>query len=130
VPLVAKKRGLNVDFSDEGKQELLNYHIKICKQISRLKEAFEERDPLKAKNIIAKEKKYLDMESQYRFRHLERICQKRKESLQTHEVHMELMDLLKQVNIYTGDMARTMFNIFEQESPSAKPHDSSLADVA
>ena len=39
---------MKADFSVEGKEELMIYHVKVCKQISRLREAFAERDMEKA----------------------------------------------------------------------------------
>jgi phosphate:Na+ symporter len=107
VPLIAKKKDLDIDFSDEGKEELMIYHQKVCRQIDLLKEAFAEIDLEKARNIMAKERKYLDLEAQYRVKHLERIRHDRKESVQTHEVHMELMDLMKQIIVYSSNIAKT-----------------------
>ncbi len=107
LPLMAKKRALELDFSEEGKEELLIYHGKACRQIQRLKEAFAERDPEKAKKIMAKERKYLDLDLQYRIRHLERLKHARQESVKTHEVHVELLDLMKQVIVYSANIAQT-----------------------
>ena len=119
LPLLAKKQKLIADFSEEGKEELMIYHVKVCKQISRLKEAFTERNMETAQRIMAKEAKYLDLETKYRLRHLERLHQARQESLQTHEIHVELMDLLKQINVYTGNIAKTFLTQFEGK-PKAK----------
>ncbi|MDP6965845.1 MAG: hypothetical protein QF551_01030, partial [Candidatus Marinimicrobia bacterium] len=113
IPLIAKKSALNTDFSDEGREELDIFHTKICKQISRLKEAFSELDPDIAKHIMLKEEKYADLETEYRTRHLERLHEEREESIETHEIHMELMDLLKQINVYTGDIAKTIHKMAE-----------------
>ena len=107
VQLIAKKRKLDVDFSDEGKEELMIYHQKVCRQINLLQEAFAERNLEKARKIMASERKYLDLEAQYRVKHLERILHDRKESINTHEVHMELMDLLKQIIVYSSNIAKT-----------------------
>ncbi|MFC1828610.1 Na/Pi cotransporter family protein [Thermodesulfobacteriota bacterium] len=107
VPLIDKKRALDVDFSEEGKEELLIYHQKVCRQIDLLMEAFAETSPEKAKKIMAGERKYLDLESQYRIKHLERLRHKRADSIDTHEVHMELMDLLKQIIVYSSNIAKT-----------------------
>jgi phosphate:Na+ symporter len=107
VKLISKKRELNVDFSEEGKEELMIYHQKVCGQIDRLSEAFAERDLEEAKKIMEGERKYLDLEAQYRIRHLERIRHERKSSVETHEVHMELMDILKQIIVYTSNIAKT-----------------------
>ena len=107
IPMIPKKQTLKSDFSEEGREELLIYHEKVCKQIHLLQEAFAERDPEKARKIMEKEKKYLDLESQYRVRHLERLRHQRKESLETHSVHMELMDLMKQIIVYSSNIAET-----------------------
>jgi len=107
VPLIPKKHALETDFSDEGREELMIYHEKVCKQLFLLKEAFSERNPEKAREIMLGERKYLDLESQYRIRHLERMLHQRNESLETHEVHMELMDLMKQIIVYSSNIAKT-----------------------
>jgi phosphate:Na+ symporter len=113
IPLIEKKQALTTDFSDEGKEELMIFHVKCCKQIGRLRDFFAETDPQKALKIMAKEEKYLNLEAQYRSRHLQRFLQQRKDTTATHEVHMELLDLLKQINVYAGNIAKTIL----QSSP-------------
>jgi len=107
VKLIAKKHELGVDFSDEGKEELMIYHQKVYRQIDLLEQAFAERDLDKAHIIMEGERKYLDLEEQYRIRHLERIRHECKESINTHEVHMEMMDILKQIVVYSSNIAKT-----------------------
>jgi len=114
LPLIDKKQELNSDFSEEGQEELVFYHVKVSKQISRLKEAFAERNLEVARKIMAKESQYLDLESKYRLKHLERLHQERKESVATHEIHMELMDLMKQINVYTANIAKTFLSAGRQ----------------
>ena len=111
IPLLAKKDSLNMDFSPEGKEELTIYHNKVCKQINRLKKAFSKLDPGKAEKIIHKEGKYSALETKYRISHLKRMHQEREESIETHEIHMELMDLLKQINVYSGEIAKTIHTL-------------------
>jgi len=119
VPLIDKKKELSFDFSVEGKEELMIYHVKVCKQISRLKEAFSEHNMETAQRIMKKEGKYLNLESQYRLKHLHRLHQKRKESLETHEIHMELMDIFKQINVYTANIAKTYLDTMGKGTFSA-----------
>jgi phosphate:Na+ symporter len=107
VPLIAKKKDLMIDFSEEGKEEILIYHQKVCRRIELLKESFMEMDLAAAREIMSSERTYLDLEEQYRARHLERIRQKQVESAKTHEIHMELMDLLKQIVVYSSNIAKT-----------------------
>ncbi len=110
LPQIKKKQALKVDFSPEGKEEIETYHQKVCKQVNRLKTLLEELDPMKAEAVLLKMENYLDLESNYRLRHIERVRQERDESVRTHEVHMEVMDLLKQVNFLIGNMAKTIMN--------------------
>jgi phosphate:Na+ symporter len=115
IPLIAKKSALNTDFSKEGKEELDLFHTKMCKQVSRLNDAFSELNPEIARRIMSKEEKYSDLETEYRTRHLERIHEEREESIETHEIHMELMDMLKQINVYIGNIAKTITDLKVQE---------------
>ncbi|MFC1839917.1 Na/Pi cotransporter family protein [Thermodesulfobacteriota bacterium] len=105
--LIEKKNSLDKDFSVEGKEEILIYHDKVCNQIDRLAEALAERNIEKAVIIMGRERKYLDLEEQYRVRHLERVRLEKMASVRTHEVHMELMDVLKQIIVYTSNIAKT-----------------------
>jgi phosphate:Na+ symporter len=54
MPLIDKKQKLETDFSIEGKEELMIYHVKVCNQISRLKEAFTEHNLETARKIMPK----------------------------------------------------------------------------
>lgn len=114
LPLVPKKQAAGKDFSPEGKEELTIYHQKMCKQIRLLKEAFSERDYEKARIIMAKERKYLSLESQYRIKHLDRVMCERPGSRETHEVHMELMNIMTQIIVYTSNIAKTYLGATEQ----------------
>jgi phosphate:Na+ symporter len=107
VPLIAKKKDLMIDFSEEGKEEILIYHQKVCRRIELLMESFMQMDLDAAREIMSSERTYLDLEEQYRARHLERIFQKKVESAKTHEIHMELLDLMKQIVVYSSNMAKT-----------------------
>ncbi len=108
IPLIQKKHNLKTDFSDAGKEEIIKYHSKASKQISRLEEAFKELNTTEATKILKKEEKYSKLESEYRSSHLQRISNELTESIATHEIHMELMDLMKQINVYTSNIAKTI----------------------
>jgi phosphate:Na+ symporter len=118
MPLIAKKKDLMVDFSEEGKEEILIYHQKVCRRIELLKASFQEMDADTAREIMSSERSYLDLEDQYRARHLERIRQQRMESAKTSEVHMELMDLLKQIVVYSSNIAKTFLTKCQAEERS------------
>jgi len=110
IPLIAKKKLLQYDFSIEGKEELLIYHSKVSKQVRLLQAGLREPNTKLALKIMTKERKYLDLESAYRARHLERIILKNENAIVTNEVHLELMDLMKQIVLYSANIAQTYIN--------------------
>lgn len=119
--LVTKKRGLELDFSDEGKQELIKYNTKVCKQIARLEKNFSELDPKRAKKVMVKEEKYLNLEQQYRESHLQRMHEAVQESVETHAVYTELMEMMRQINLHSGEIAKIILDINEAEAEYGKP---------
>ena len=110
-PLIAKKRALSFDFSQEGHEEIEMYHAKIYKQLVRLEATFSEQKFKKAKKIVSKEDRYADLESEFKVKHLERLKEERKESIATHEIHMDIMDNLKQISVYVTEIARSIVNV-------------------
>lgn len=120
LPLVEKRRQLDSDFSEEGKKELKAYHVKMSKQMSRLRDALSEMDPTMAKKILRKEEKYVILESDFRIRHVKRLRDEMEESLETHEVHVEFLDLLKQVSVHLANIAKTIMEIESSEGENEK----------
>jgi phosphate:Na+ symporter len=118
--LIHKKNALERDFSEEGKEELMIYHDKVCRQIDRLADALSERSIEKAISIMGRERKYLDLEAQYRVKHLERVRHEKLDSVLTHEVHMELMDILKQIVVYTSNIAKTFLTKCDPDQTKEK----------
>ncbi len=106
LPLIAKKEALGKEFSIEGKEELKMFHLKVCKQISRIKFAFLDHDLTKAQKSVRKMEIYMDLEEEFRMKHLIRLRQSRQETVETHEIHMDIMDKLKQINVYAGEIAK------------------------
>ena len=107
LPLLDKRAELEIEFSEEGKEELMIYQKKAFKQLKLLQESFSELNVKKARKIMDKERKYLDLELQYRSRHLERLVKANPFTFDSHKVHMELMDLMKQVIVYCSNIAKT-----------------------
>ena len=110
-PLIKKKKALSFDFSQEGQKEIAQYHLKIYKQLARLEETFSEHKLKKAEKIVKKEIKYADLQAEFKIHHLERLQDNRQETIATHEIHMEIMDNLKQISVYVTEIARSVVNV-------------------
>ena len=109
--LVFKKEGLNEHFSDDGQEEIIMYHSKLLKQVKRLNKFFSKYDRAKAAKIMEKGEQYRDLEEKYRLEHFKRVSGDVAESVATHEIHIELMDMLKQINTLIELIASSLLEI-------------------
>jgi phosphate:Na+ symporter len=116
LPLILKKRALDKNFSEDAQGELMIYHQKACKQLALLEETLAERNWNLAKHMMQKEKKYLDLEQQYKAKHLHRLFAENADTIETHEIHMELMDYMKQIIVFSGNIANTFNNLSKVDS--------------
>ena len=66
------------------------------------------RDFKKIKKLQKGDTKYRELEASLRETHLKRVKKEREESVATHTVHMELLDMLKQINVYLAEIAKTL----------------------
>jgi phosphate:Na+ symporter len=115
VPLIDRKEALDKDFSERGKKELEAYHENICKQLKRLEHTFAEIDPEIARKTVLMEEKYIDLLSQYQSELLTRLTKEQEQPMKTHRVYWDLMDLLKQINVFTGNIAKTILTSIVHE---------------
>ena len=115
VPLIDRKEALDKDFSKRGKKDLKAFHENICKQLKRLEHTFAEIDPEIARKTVLMEEKYIDLLSQYQSELLTRITKEQKQPMKTHRVYWDLMDLLKQINVFTGNIAKTILTSIVQK---------------
>ncbi|MBN3035417.1 MAG: Na/Pi cotransporter family protein [Bacteroidales bacterium] len=106
--LAVKRESQGIELSQEGREEIRHYHEKACKQIHRLIKVFSERDIMKAEKIVAREISYDEMEKSLGQLHLDRLTKQRHETVASHEVHMDIMEALRQVHIYAVEIARIM----------------------
>lgn len=131
VPLVKKKERIKVDFSEEGKAELIRYHEKVGKQLDRLQEMLTKMDVSLAHKVKKKKSRYAQFDSRLRKHHLERMLAMKEASVETHSIHMELMDALNQINIYCADIAKKLLNsglLIPREGAESGSNDSVSAE--
>ena len=114
--LIKSREDSDVNFSEDGQREILDYHTKLVKQVKRLNKFFNKFDRAKAEKIMEKGQKYKDIEEKYRLEHFQRLSGDDSESVATHQLHMDLMDMLKQMNIFIELIASTLLSIEEDQT--------------
>ena len=114
--LIKSREDSDVNFSEAGQREILDYHTKLVKQVKRLNKFFNKFDRAKAEKIMEKGQKYKDIEEKYRLEHFQRLSGDDSESVATHQLHMDLMDMLKQMNNFIELIASTLLSIEEDQT--------------
>ena len=116
--LVAKKEGINEEFTDLDQAEIIDYHKRLIKQVKRLDKFFAKFDKSKAEKIITKGQENKDLEQKYRLDRLERISSNdsSQKSAEINQLHSQLMDMLKQVNIFIELIASSLVELEAEQN--------------
>jgi Na+/phosphate symporter len=95
-------------FSAEGLAELEAYQHKIYKQMCRITRSLESNNTTDALKVLVKEQKYLILENEMRHQHILRLSNSQAESIASHNMHVELMQMYKQVGVLIAGVATTL----------------------
>ena len=116
--LVAKKEGVNEEFTDLDQAEIIDYHKRLIKQVKRLDKFFAKFDKSKVEKIITKGQENKDLEQKYRLDRLERISSNdsSQKSAEINQLHSQLMDMLKQVNIFIELIASSLVELEAEQN--------------
>ena len=114
VSLVSKKEGINEEFSETDQREIADYHKRLLKQVKRLDKFFVKFDRDKMEKIVSKVKETKDIENKYKLNRIDRIkssSASNDKSSEINQLHSQLMDVLKQVNIFINLIADALIDI-------------------
>jgi phosphate:Na+ symporter len=95
-------------FSDAGKKELVEYHVKAQKQLSRALEVFRDVNLEKAKLMKAKHKEYRILASEMEKQHYERLRDAGRILEVSGDTHMEIMTRLRTITHHSTNIARIL----------------------
>jgi phosphate:Na+ symporter len=99
---------MDFNFSTEGKNEIVKYHTKTQKQLSRALEVFENVNLEKAKAMKDKYRIYRNMEIELEKQHFERLKNEIVETISSSKTHIELMTMLRAINGHATNIARIL----------------------
>ena len=118
VSLVSKKEGINEEFLETDQQEIIDYHKRLIKQVNRLDKFFIKFDKEKVEKIVKKGKENTDMEKKYKLNRVERMKTAKdsnSKSSEVNQLHSQLMDMLKQVNIFINLIADSLIDLESEQ---------------
>lgn len=97
-----------LEFSEEGKNEIVDYHTRTQKQLSRALAVFESVNLEKAKAMKEKYKHYRNLEIELEKQHFERLRDEVTETISSSKSHVELMTFLRAINGHATNIARIL----------------------
>ena len=108
VELLVKKAEGDIEFSEEGREELIAYHRRILESYGQAIEAFENDDAALAQAVTEMKPELNRLEYVYRQTHYERLSRELKPSINSSKIHLDLVDYLRRINSYAESIARTV----------------------
>ncbi len=99
---------MDFEFSVDGKNEIINYHTKTQKQLSRALEVLKNVNLEKAKAMKEKYRRYRNMEIELERQHFKRLQDEIIETISSSKTHVELMTYLRAINGHATNIARVL----------------------
>jgi len=100
----------NYDFSEQGKQELQEYHSRCFKLISMVVDVMAKYDEYKATKIKKKEKENIKLAYDLEKSHFARLIEHVDKTVQSSKTHIELLGLMQAINRHSTQIVRILYD--------------------
>lgn len=97
------------DFSEQGKQELFEYHSRCFKLISMVVDVMATYNEFKAAKIKNKEKENIKLAIELEKSHFSRLMEHADKTLQSSKTHIELLGLMQAINRHATQIVRILY---------------------
>ncbi|GAB4277985.1 MAG: Na/Pi cotransporter family protein [Marinilabiliales bacterium] len=111
----------NNEFSEPGKKEIMEYHLKAQKQLSRAIEVFRDINLERANIMREKQKKYRQLANELERLHYERLKDDVNLSISTSEEHLHIIVALREITNHATNIARIMTDWSKSEDYMSPP---------
>ena len=105
LPLARKKASHGLSFSAQGWEEIQEFYAKVCENFDLALIAYSTRDDDIARKVVRHKGTLIHIENQLKERHIARLSQGTRESIETSSMHLDLLANLRQINGYIGNIA-------------------------
>ncbi len=112
--LARKKISHGLAFSREGWSEIQAFHAKVCENFGLALVAFSTGEEEIARKVLRHRLKLIEIEGELKEKHIGRLNQGLRESLETSSMHLDLLAYFRRVNGYVGNLAAAVVSRHEQ----------------
>jgi phosphate:Na+ symporter len=117
--LAKKKVSLGVAFSEKGWEEIRDFHAKVCENFDLALNSYATLDEETARIVVRHRIALITIENQLKEKHIARLSQGTRESIETSTMHLDLLAHLRQINGYIGNIADSVIKTKASETGSA-----------
>lgn len=103
--LAKKKLSKGVHFSEPGMREIESLHKKVLQNLELAISAFASNDPALAQQVLERKLEVSQTERKFRQAHIQRLHDGYRESIDTSEVHLDVLTNLKRINSHITAVA-------------------------
>ncbi len=115
LPLARKKFSGGYQFSPQGWIEIQDFHAKVCENFNLALVAYSSQNEEIARKVLRHCTHLLTIETHLKEKHIGRLNQGTRESIETSSMHLDLLAQLRQINGYIGNLAFAVVRYFEAE---------------
>jgi phosphate:Na+ symporter len=110
------KKLINKDlrFSDEGQADIQALGALVSENFAKVMKAFEKDDPTGAKEVLAGANGSWELQNEFRRKHFKRLNEGIQESMETTEIHMDLLNHFHRINRHIYHLAQTLIECQDQ----------------
>lgn len=98
VPLIGEKHRKKLAFSEEGRNEMAEIHARVMTTMKLALNVLVSRDRESARQLVREKEAMRRLERESHDRHLRRLQSGRVESIETSDIHLEMVRNLKEIN--------------------------------
>ncbi len=106
--LARKKAVRGLAFSREGWAEIRDFHRRVCENLDLALVAFSTGDEEIARKVLRQHSKLVEAEVDLKERHIARLNQGLRESIETSSMHLDILAYLRTIDGYVADLAATV----------------------
>jgi phosphate:Na+ symporter len=103
--LAKKKLAKGVHFSEPGMREIVQLHKKVLQNLEMAISAFASNDAALAQQVLERKLEISQTERKFRQAHIQRLHEGLRESIDTSEIHLDVLTNLKRINSHVTAVA-------------------------
>jgi len=108
IELAKKRMYKGISFSEAGLKEIRELHATVSQNLELAIAAFASHDALLAQQVLDQRERISQMELRFRQSHIQRLHEGYQESIETSEIHLDVLTNLKRINSHVSAIAHSI----------------------